>query len=34
MSLIRSSLDTRGVEFARNAQAMRDLVADLKARLA
>src|SRR4051795_13449460 len=34
MSVIRSSLDTRGAEFARNAQAMRGLVADLKARLA
>src|SRR5919202_1788343 len=34
MSVIRSSLDTRGAEFARNAEAMRGLVADLKARLA
>ena len=34
MSVIRSSLDTRGAEFARNAQAMRGLVDDLKARLA
>ena len=34
MSVIRSSLDTRGAEFARNAEAMRGLVADLKTRLA